>query len=284
MTMTIISAVSARLILIVALFSACFGYDRQKVVSPPTDQELLDAAEHRDLPAMQRLVKNGADVNARNPSGESSLMIAAGHADIAMTGFLLGQKRLDENAKAEALFHLIRVRGAFLKSGQAEASENSDPFLAIVKLLLEKGVPVEARDEEGSTPLISAAAYGQLGAVKVLLRSGADLEARNGFGSTALLAAACDCAIATMPDTYEVMKLLLEKGANINARDHDGNTPLIIASTGGVVKTKIVQLLIEHSADLLAKNNNGETALDTATKDSVPDVIRLLKDASVKDP
>ncbi|KAK7409434.1 hypothetical protein QQX98_008395 [Neonectria punicea] len=47
----------------------------------------------------------------------------------------------------------------------------------IVKLLLEKGANVEAKDDYGWTPLLWAAENGHEGIVKLLLEKGADIEA-----------------------------------------------------------------------------------------------------------
>ena len=194
------------------------------------------------------------------------------------------QKGMDEKSKNHVLFYAVRDQPAIIEkqSGHASRSDNLDPFAQIVKLLLENGAQVNTRDEEGRTPLMEAAGYGRLTTVRVLLDKDADLEAIDDYGNTALLLAACDCALATMPDTYETAKLLLESGANVNVRNKDGDTPLMIASGGGVVKTQIVELLIEKGADLRSKNAKGETALTIARKDKLGDVIRLLRNASTK--
>jgi ankyrin repeat protein len=158
-------------------------------------------------------------------------------------------------------------------------SDHVDPWTEVVKLLLENGAQINARDEEGRTPLIEAASYSRFATVKVLLERGADLEASDNHGNTALLAAACDCAIAPMPDTDVIVELLMKRGANINARNNDAETPLMIASYGGVVKTRIIEILVEHGANLRLKNRDGDTALMIARKSDVPDVVRLLEGA-----
>ena len=67
-----------------------------------------------------------------------------------------------------------------------------------MRLLLESGAAIENRREDGDTPLIVAAAYGDTDAVKSLLEKGADVAARDKEGSTALVAAACESAMATI--------------------------------------------------------------------------------------
>lgn len=152
-----------------------------------------------------------------------------------------------------------------------------DP-VSTVKLLLVRGADLETRDEVGQTPLIKAASYGRLDTVKLLLERGTQLEARDRGGNTALLAAACDCAMATIPDTDVVVEFLLEKGARINTQNH-GDTAFMIASKGGVLKTNIVKLLLAKGADIHVKNNQRETALMIASRSNVPEVVKLLKQA-----
>jgi ankyrin repeat protein len=58
--------------------------------------------------------------------------------------------------------------------------------LDVVKAVLGKGADVNAKDHDGSTPLIYAAELGHLDLLKVLLANGADVNARRNDGSTAL--------------------------------------------------------------------------------------------------
>jgi HEAT repeat protein len=58
----------------------------------------------------------------------------------------------------------------------------------MVAAALDKGVDVNTRDENGSTPLILACMNAQVGVVKLLLERGADVKAKNNDGYTALSA------------------------------------------------------------------------------------------------
>ncbi|KAH7000851.1 hypothetical protein EDB80DRAFT_81671 [Ilyonectria destructans] len=97
----------------------------------------------------------------------------------------------------------------------------------VVKLLLEKGAGIEAKDSgHGRTPLSWAAGNGHEATVKLLLEKGADVEAKDEHGRTLLSQAAGNGHEA-------IVKLLLEKGADVEAKDEHGETPLWWAAYRG---------------------------------------------------
>jgi ankyrin repeat protein len=49
------------------------------------------------------------------------------------------------------------------QDGQVATEAREPPWVSTVRVLLDRGADVEARDEEGETPLIRAASYGQNG-------------------------------------------------------------------------------------------------------------------------
>ena len=80
-----------------------------------------------------------------------------------------------------------------------------------VKLCLAAGADVNARHNDGWTPLHLAAAHGTAKTVKAVLDAGADINARENVGLTPLHA-------ATPYGTAENVNALLAAGADINAR------------------------------------------------------------------
>ena len=85
---------------------------------------------------------------------------------------------------------------------------------AVVKLLLERGADVEARDKDSLTPLLLHAAWnGHKAIVRLLLEKGADIEVRDEDGRTPLL-------LYAAWNGYEaIARLLLEKGVDVEPRD-----------------------------------------------------------------
>ena len=66
--------------------------------------------------------------------------------------------------------------------------------------------------------------------VRAALDQGADINARNEDGRTPLMVA------ITNNNNTEVFSLLLKAGADINARDKDGSNPLMLAAGGGNIE------------------------------------------------
>ena len=78
-----------------------------------------------------------------------------------------------------------------------------------VRLLLEKGAKVNAKDWYGQTSLICAAVKGHKDVVKLLLANGADVNARTRKGFTAL-------SLATEQGHHQVADLIIDKNPNQN--------------------------------------------------------------------
>lgn len=85
----------------------------------------------------------------------------------------------------------------------------------LVRVLLDAGMPIEARDHGGNTPLHWAAGYGCVPCVALLLAHGANVNAARNDGGTPLHRAQA----STVPT-------LLAAGANVHARDRSGRVPL----------------------------------------------------------
>ena len=106
-----------------------------------------------------------------------------------------------------------------------------------VKRNLASGTDVNAKDEDGVTPLLVATANGRKEIVELLIREGADVNAKVN-GVTPLHQAA-------IRGHKEIAKLLIAKGAHLNAKDDVGKlgrTPL--DWTFG--KKEIADLLRKH--------------------------------------
>jgi biopolymer transport protein ExbD len=96
--------------------------------------------------------------------------------------------------------------------------------LEIVKLLIDAGASINAKDKIGRTPimLIDLSEENSSGIIKLLIGKGANLNIQNkDEDNQTLLMSACD------DDNLEIVKLLLESGANPNLKDNDGETAMM---------------------------------------------------------
>ena len=279
------------------------------------EQQLIAAIDKGDASAMTQLLDAGASVQAKNEHGQTALGLAAAKREDAIVDLLLkrgadpavldgnGRLTLEEAArdadslifeallarnpsskeKKEALFAVASMSVAEVvipgvsQLPKPAYREHSNWYRA-AELLLNNGVPVDVRDEENSTPLITAAAYGQRELFELFLERGADINATDKYGNTALIAAACECAQATMPSTCEIVQTLIERGADINARNRQGRTALMnaVIGFGGIDNAKF---LIAKGANLNVKDQKGKTALKLATESDHPEAVELLREA-----
>ncbi|MDP7205888.1 MAG: CotH kinase family protein, partial [Pirellulaceae bacterium] len=95
--------------------------------------------------------------------------------------------------------------------------------LEAVKKHLAAGTDVDARNDEGTTPLAMAALTGEVEMARYLVSKGADVNAQQNDRNSVLHAAA-------FLGRVEITKLLLENGADPNVRNREGETPLDTAS------------------------------------------------------
>jgi len=136
---------------------------------------------------------------------------------------------------------------------QAAASGQVDA----VRSLLAGGASVDERDASDWTALHFAAAHGWTNAAAVLLDRGADPNARARFDMTPLHWAA-------LTGRAEVAGLLPRRGARVDARNAYGMTPLHLAAD-----EKVVAVLAMAGADVNALDGRGWTPLHTARQGSV---------------
>ncbi len=137
-----------------------------------------------------------------------------------------------------------------------------------VRLLLEKGVNVDAKDKQGNPSLILAISMGRTDIIRMLLEKGANINAKGPNGNSAFIWA------AIYGENADAIRPFIEKGGDVNAIGN-GGTILMLAIDFGK-NAEIPLLLIEKGADVNAKNENGDTALMLAAIYGHDDVAHLL--------
>jgi ankyrin repeat protein len=155
----------------------------------------------------------------------------------------------------------------------------------MVELLIEQGANVNLQNSDGMTPLVAAVMRDDVPSAKVLLGKGADIEKPGPEGYPPL-------AVAIAENKYEAAKALMDAGADVKTpAGPDKLTPLMIAAgqtsaaEGAVFLPSstrpidIAQGLLDRGADVNAKSNAGVTALMVAAAHNNPPMIGLLLEA-----
>jgi hypothetical protein len=141
---------------------------------------------------VQLLLSRGADINSKNTSGHTVLMI------------------LSEDVTSDLVWELINA-GAKLEQKDADGNtalinlayrNNVDS----VKTLLEAGAKVNAKNKQGQTALMIAASNGLVNNVRALVLAGADLNATDNEGKSAL-------SYAIEEERRAVVRFLRSRGA-----------------------------------------------------------------------
>ena len=150
-----------------------------------------------------------------------------------------------------------------------------DDDIDVIRLFLERGGDVDSISGNHSTMLHVAMQWGSLEVVHLLLDYGANINARDENGQTPLRRA-MDNIKDSMEDHFLAMLLLLGHGADVDALDNDHSTPLNMASYFGSVKA--ARLLLEYGASIHSQNNEGQTPLEVALMGGHEEVTRLLSE------
>lgn len=197
---------------------------------PQRDAALIGAAERGDVAVVERLLREGADVKARDASGRTALLAATQHNRIDAARRLIAA-RADVNAQdsiQDSAYLLAGARG----------------YVEILKMTLAAGADLSSTNRYGGTALTPACHYGHVEAVRELLNAKVAIDHVNKLGWTCLLEAVI---LGDGGSRHaEIVRLVLAAGANPNLTDRDGVSALRHARQRG--QTAVVRLLEEAGA------------------------------------
>lgn len=149
----------------------------QQLPGREEEESFRHAALDGDLERVKMLLKQGVECNVADEDGRTALMLASfnGHSEIIL-------KLIEEGAEIDMRDYMDRTALLYGASG---------PFPETVHILLENGADPNIMDsEEHFTPLMTAAAEGNLEVVKVLIQFGADRNLLDADGDDAATFAA----------------------------------------------------------------------------------------------
>lgn len=174
---------------------AVLGLAASLAQAAPSD-DLVIAAELNDGRTVLSLLMKGVDPNQPDSRGRRALFVAAKEESLRALDSLLASPlvKLDEpNAQGETPLMIAAIRGslpavqALVKRGAAVNRPGwsplhyacSGPDNGVAAFLIAQGAELNARSENGTTPLMMAARYGNSDLVPLLLKAGAEPRAAN---------------------------------------------------------------------------------------------------------
>ena len=200
--------------------------------TPPSAGEIAGysglhlAAHQGDVAAIERLIRDGANVDARDGSNRTAVHIAA-----------FARKRDAIAALSRAGADMNTLEGCHYDAVTIAAVADDPETLAVA--LKAGNKPGNITSAWDGTALIAAAHLGHHRPIDLLIEAGAPLDHVNSLGWTALI------EVVVLGDGGEnhqkSLKLLLDAGADKNIADRQGRTQLDLARERGY--SAMVELL-----------------------------------------
>jgi len=253
---------------------------------------LLYAARDGRIATARVLLTAGAEIDHADANGITPLLMAITNNHVDMARYLIDQganvRAVDWYGRTP-LWAAIELRNMDVDSSTFENGVDRGLALELVKVLLDKGVDVNARTKEvppirrqmlhvtgdlswvdftGQTPFLRAALAADLEVMRVLLAHGADPKVTAYAGTTALMAAAgVDWVVDQTSDEgaaarLEAVKMCYDLGLSVNDINSMGITAVMGAANRG--SDDIIEFLVSKGAKLDVKDKEGRTPLTWA--------------------
>ena len=157
----------ARVVLLSVVASCSFA-------EAPSDPELFRAVQQSNVSEVARLLDAGANANALNSAGATPLMWAI--PNLAKVRLLV-----NHGANVNARSRSLDRTPLLIAAGYPNSVE-------VLKLLLDRGAELRAKDRAGNDALVRAALFADIAVMKFLRDQGLEINDATG-GSPALVAA-----------------------------------------------------------------------------------------------
>ena len=253
---------------------------------------LLYAARDGRIESAKVLLAAGAEIEHTDANGITPLLMAITNNHVDMARFLIDRganvRTVDWYGRTP-LWASIELRNMDVDSSTFENGVDRGPVLDLIKVLLDKGVEVNARTKEvppirrqmlrvtgdlswvdftGQTPFLRAALAADREVMRLLLAHGADPKTPTFGGTTALMAAAgVNWVVDQTTDEgpaarLEAVKMCFDLGMSVNDANSMGITAVMGAANRG--SDDIIAFLVSKGAKLDVKDKEGRTPLNWA--------------------
>ncbi|GAB9476193.1 Tkl protein kinase [Globisporangium polare] len=215
---------------------------------------LIIAAQEGRLTMVKLLVARGAQASLRAArTGQSALTGAATYGHLNILRYfvgLYGREIVDQHQ----LLHCAVAGGT----------------VSCVEYLLSLHPDLEAKDEDGLTPLCSALCCLDTELVELLVTNGADVHAKHADNKNYSY-----LHVAAEIKHTAAVRILLTHGMNVNELDDQGGTALHVAAAVGAVEA--LQVLLDRGGNLFAETHDGFSATHAAASNGKLKVLKFLK-------
>lgn len=250
---------------------------------------LLRASANGKLDCVSRLLTEGADINSKDPDGDTPLILSSLNNYLDVVKLLIDVgcdiNLTGDNRRSTALHMAVwgrrqQIVRMLIKAGcdvTIRDRNNDNPIMLCVRrgyadileeLLKTKNCEVNAGSTEQETALHYAARYGQPECARLLLQHvDIDREAINIWKVTPFL-------LALMHGNGDVAMVMMEAGCSIQARGASQKTALHYAV--GAELGQSVRALILNGIDLDTKDADGRDALLQSVEQNLPGMVKIL--------
>lgn len=243
---------------------------RKEAINKEGKRPLHIAIEKGHVEIAQLLINDGADVNAQDKSGDTSLEIIKYFLSrVADVGNITTLRDSVSHHRVLAKIDMVKIllNNKFDWTPLHYAAAYGQQEIALLILSKSKN-SLNTQDKRGDTPLhvaINFARSHQDKVVQILLNAGADTNIRNKKGRTALHE-------ASQRMDRILIRRLLETGANRLLIDYAGSRPY------GIALTKSNNALFECVKVLKHRNTNTRSAVEYLTHvQKYKEITQLLK-------
>lgn len=250
--------------------------------------QLLKAVKDGTAYQVERIVHSGVNPLSKDRSGKTTLHIASRRNNGVLNVLLRygahpnvgdddGKSPLWE-AVESGLYNNVQVLINYGANISVRAYGKTLLHLAlekrlyeIARLLLDRGVVIDAFDDDGDTPLHKAVGlyYDAYRWTTLLVERGASLASRDAYGRTPL-----QRAVSNHTYAYDVIDFLIRCGSSLSVVDKNGAT--LLHSAASCNNVHLTHLFLRSGLDTRRADKRGKTPLHYAAQNNALDVVKIL--------